>query len=98
MPTRAGAERFCESSGRGPWGIAVRLRRPAPGMTHNGSGALGCLGDELSAVVPGVDLAHRLAGLMSSLSNPWVVTRHRSAARCPPGRHDQADDREEPWR
>jgi hypothetical protein len=30
-----------------------------------------CLGDELSAVVAGVDLARRLAGLMSSLSNPF---------------------------
>jgi hypothetical protein len=40
-------------------------------MTHNGSGAHpGCLGDELSAVGAGVDLAHRFAGLMSSLSNP----------------------------
>jgi hypothetical protein len=26
---------------------------------------------------------------MSSLSNPRVVTRHRSGARCPPGRHGQ---------
>jgi hypothetical protein len=40
-------------------------------MTHNGFGAhLGCLGDEFSAAGTGVDLAHRFAGLMSSLSNP----------------------------
>jgi hypothetical protein len=68
-PHAIGAERFCESLGA-VLGIAVRLRRRHPGMTQNGSGALGCLGYELSVVDVGVDLTHRFAGLMSSLSNP----------------------------
>ena len=46
-----GVQRLCESP-VAVLGDCVRLRRPAPGMTHNGSGAHSCLGDELSAVVP----------------------------------------------
>src|SRR5829696_707907 len=52
-------------------------------MTHNGSGAhLGCLGYELSAVVP-ASTWHAACWLDEQPVQPsGVVTRHRSAARC----------------
>ena len=54
-------QRFCESCGAVHGGSLSGFDVRHRGMTHNGSGAhRGCLGDELAAVVPGVDLARRM--------------------------------------
>jgi hypothetical protein len=96
--TNAQEQRFCESCGA-VLGIASGFDVWHLGMTHNGSGAhVGCLGDELSAVVP-ASTWHAACWLDEQpVQTRGVVTHHRSAARCPPGRPDQANDREEPWR
>src|SRR5512133_2334615 len=52
-------------------------------MTHNGSGAhLGCLGYELSAVVPASTWPAACWPDEQPVQPRGVVTRHRSAARC----------------
>jgi hypothetical protein len=54
-------ERICESPGSDCGGSLPGFDVRQLGMTQNGSGARpGCLGDELSAVGAGVDLARRL--------------------------------------